>query len=63
MGEKAAFAVVSLHLYILSYIPVQCYPPPRHMHSDFGVFSNGIRYATRITTAERNPEVKLLTNI
>jgi len=59
LGEKEAFAVVSLHLYILSYIPVQCYPPPRHMHSEFGVFRNGV--CREMTTAESNRDMEILT--
>ena len=61
LGEKAACAVVSLHLYILSYIPVQCYPPPpAHATLNWGFFfTNGV--CREMTTAESNRDMEILT--
>ena len=40
LSEMVVCAAVSLHLYMLSYIQVQCYLP--HWHLKFGDFSHGI---------------------
>ena len=46
---------------ILSYILVQCYLQLWQLHSDFGDFSNEVCHVTKITTAESNPYMGLLT--
>ena len=33
LGEKISCATVSSHLYVLSYVHVQCYPLVRQLHS------------------------------
>ena len=38
LGEKVACAAVSLHLYILLYIQVQCYLPLLQLHFSFKRF-------------------------
>ena len=48
LSEKVACATVSLHLYFLSYTQMQCYPPFRHLNSDFGDFSNGYGILRRL---------------
>ena len=45
---------------VLSHIQVQCYPPLRHLFSNFGDFGNGIYHVMRIMTFENNPDAKLL---
>ena len=40
---------------------MQCSPPIRQLHSDFGDFNNGVYYIMKITIAKRNPDMGLLT--
>ena len=40
---------------------VRCCQPLRQLHSDFGDFSEGVRHAMKITTADSNPDVGLST--
>ena len=40
---------------------MQCYPPLWHLHSDFGDFSDGVGHVVKITEAESNPDMGLLT--
>ena len=57
-----ACATISPHLlYILSYTQMQCYPPLRQLHSDFGDFSDGVCNVVWITIAESKPDLRLLT--
>ena len=63
LGEKVACAAISPHLFILSYMEVQCYPPLWQLQSDFGDFSNGVFHVMKITKAESNPGIGLITNI
>ena len=53
--EKVVFAIISSHLYTLSYIYVQCYLPLWQLHSDFGDFNGGVCPEMKITVAESNP--------
>ena len=51
------------HLYTLSYVPVQCYPPPtvRQLHSSFRDFSNGVCHTTKIILAGSHLDMELIT--
>ena len=60
LGEKVACATVSPHLSLLSYIPVQCYPPLWQLHCDFRDFNNGVCHVLKITTADSSPDMGLL---
>lgn len=60
LDEKVASAAVC-SLKEPSHGQVQCYSPLRQQYSDFGVFSNGVAYVIKITVAESNPHVGLLT--
>ena len=60
LGDTVAHAATSPHLYMLPYIPVQCYPPLRQLHFDFRGFQSR-SYVTNITIAESNPDMELLT--
>ena len=57
MGEKVAYAPVSPHMYILSYMQVRRYPPLRQLHSDFGDFRTGDCRVMKITMDENNPDM------
>ena len=60
LGEKIAYAIVSSHLKMLSDIQVQCYPPLRQLHSDFGDFNNEVCHVMKMTIAENNLDMVLL---
>ena len=60
LGEKIAYAAVSPHLYILSYIHVYCYLPLWHLHSNFGDFNHGLCCVKKITIAENNHDIEFL---
>ena len=61
MGERVACAAVSPHLYVQSYTLVRRYQTRRQLHSDFGDFSNGVRYVMKIAKTKSNPDMELLT--
>ena len=46
---------------ILSYTPVQHYPPLQQLHSDFGGFNNGVWHIMKITIARNNTDMGLWT--
>ena len=51
LGERVAYAAVSQHLYILSYIQARRYPPLRKLLSDFGDFSTGVSHVMKMTVS------------
>ena len=59
-GETIACAAVSPHVYLLSYIQAQCYPPLRQLHSDSGDFNKGVSHVSKITMADSNLHMGLL---
>lgn len=61
LGEKIACAAISPHLHILLYVQVQCHPPLWQLHSVMGDFSNEVCYVKKITVAESNPDMGLVT--
>ena len=61
MSERIACAAVSPHLYILSYLQAQCYPPLRQLHPYVGDFNAGVCHVIKIILADCNPNMGLLT--
>ena len=53
LGEKIAYATVSLRLYIPPYLQVQSYPPLRQAHSNFRDFNSGAGHVMTITIVEK----------
>ena len=60
LGEKAACAAFSQHRYMPSYITVPRYPLLWQLHSDCGDFHDGVCHVMKISTAESNPDMRLL---
>ena len=52
LGETVACTTIPPHLYTLSHIQVQCYPPFWQLHSRFGNFSNGVCHVFMIAMAK-----------
>ena len=63
LEENIASAAVSQHLYVLSYIQVQCYLRFWQLHSDFRNSRNGLCYVLKITIAKSDPDMELLGNM
>lgn len=60
LDEKVASAALCMRKEP-SHVQVQCYSPLRQQYSDFGEFSNGVYYVIKITVAESNAYMGLLT--
>lgn len=53
-GEGAVYTCTRARSYLLSWTPVQCYPPFWQQHSDLSNFSDGTCHVVKITRAEGN---------
>ena len=61
-GEEVACAAVSTHLWTdCRNTETRCYPPPQQLRSDFGGFHNGVCHVMKITMAQSNRDIGLIT--
>ena len=61
LAETVVCATILPHRNILSYIQVQCCPPPPQLHSNFADFISAVWPVTKITVGEINPDTNLST--